>query len=112
MLMAAANDLIVLFLGLEILSFGLYVLAGFARTEEKSEESSIKYFLLGAFASAFLLYGIALLYGAMETTNFGDIARALAAGGDLCAEAGGVTCGTFAHLRPPVQRCRPRGSRG
>jgi NADH-quinone oxidoreductase subunit N len=81
MLMAAANDLIVLFLGLEVLSFGLYVLAGFARTEEKSEESSIKYFLLGAFASAFFLYGIALVYGATQTTNLSTIADALRAGG-------------------------------
>ncbi len=77
MLMAAATDLIVLFLGLEILSFALYVLAGFARTDERSEESSIKYFLLGAFASAFLLYGIALLYGATKTTNLGGIASAV-----------------------------------
>jgi NADH-quinone oxidoreductase subunit N len=73
-LMAAANDLIVLFLGLEVLSFGLYVMAGFARTEEKSEEASIKYFLLGAFASAFLLYGIALIYGATQTTDLQAIA--------------------------------------
>ena len=78
MLMAAATDLIVLFLGLEILSFALYVLAGFARTDERSEESSIKYFLLGAFASAFLLYGIALLYGATKTTNLAGIATAVA----------------------------------
>jgi NADH-quinone oxidoreductase subunit N len=84
MLMASAGDLIVLFLGLEILSFALYVLAGFARTDERSEESSIKYFLLGAFASAFLLYGIALLYGALKTTNLSEIAeaaRAIPAGG-------------------------------
>src|SRR5258708_4489275 len=74
MLMAAAQDLIVLFLGLEVLSFALYVLAGFARTQEKSEESSIKYFLLGAFASAFFLYGIALMYGATQSTNLADIA--------------------------------------
>jgi NADH-quinone oxidoreductase subunit N len=73
MLMAAANDLIVLFLGLEVLSFALYVLAGFARTDERSEEASIKYFLLGAFASAFLLYGIALMYGATQSTNLDDI---------------------------------------
>lgn len=77
MLMAAANDLIVLFLGLEVLSFALYVMAGFARTEEKSEESSIKYFLLGAFASAFLLYGIALLYGATQSTNLAAISDAV-----------------------------------
>ncbi len=69
MIMVAANELIVLFLGLEVLSFALYILAGFARTEAKSEEASVKYFLLGAFASAFLLYGIALIYGATQTTN-------------------------------------------
>jgi len=73
MLMAMANDLIVLFLGLEVLSFALYVLAGFARTDERSEEASIKYFLLGAFASAFFLYGIALIYGATQTTNLNSI---------------------------------------
>ena len=63
MLMASANDLIVLFIAIEILSVALYVLAGFARTDEKSEESALKYFLLGAFAAGFLLYGIALIYG-------------------------------------------------
>jgi len=63
----------VLFIWLEVLSFALYVLAGFARTQEKSEESSIKYFLLGAFASAFFLYGIALMYGATQSTNLVDI---------------------------------------
>jgi NADH-quinone oxidoreductase subunit N len=77
MLMASANDLIVLFLGLELLSFALYVLAGFARTQPKSEEASIKYFLLGAFASAFLLYGIALIYGAEQTTNLDVIKNRL-----------------------------------
>ena len=63
MLMAAANELIVLFIALEMLSVALYVLAGFARTEAKSEEAALKYFLLGAFAAGFLLYGIALIYG-------------------------------------------------
>lgn len=80
MLMAHANDLIVVFLGLEILSFALYVLAGFARTDPKSEEASIKYFLLGAFASAFLLYGIALVYGATQTTNLDAIFVAIRKG--------------------------------
>jgi len=80
MLMASANDLLVLFLGLEVLSFALYVMAGFARTEEKSEESSIKYFLLGAFASAFFLYGIALVYGATRTTQLDSILRILGQG--------------------------------
>ncbi len=63
MLMAAANDLIVLFIAIEILSVSLYVLSGFARKEARSEEAALKYFLLGAFAAGFLLYGIALIYG-------------------------------------------------
>jgi NADH-quinone oxidoreductase subunit N len=63
MLMAAANDLIVLFIAIETLSVALYVLAGFARTDQRSEEAALKYFLLGAFAAGFLLYGIALIYG-------------------------------------------------
>ena len=69
MLMAAAADLIVIFLGLELMSLCLYVLAGFTRDRAISNESSLKYFLLGAFATGFLLYGIALLYGAAGTTN-------------------------------------------
>ena len=69
MLMAGANDLIIVFLGLETFSLALYVLAGFFRTQPKSIESSVKYFLLGAFSSGFLLYGIAMVYGAMGTTN-------------------------------------------
>lgn len=63
MVMCASKNLLMLFLGLEVLSVSLYVLAGLSRTEAKSEESAIKYFLLGAFASGFLLYGIAFIYG-------------------------------------------------
>lgn len=63
MLMASANELILLFVGIEILSVALYVLSGFARTDQRSEESALKYFLLGAFAAGFLLFGIALIYG-------------------------------------------------
>jgi len=74
-LMAKANDLIMVFLGLETLSISIYVLVGFLRTNLKSNESSLKYFLLGAFSSAFLLYGIALVYGATGTTKLPDIAR-------------------------------------
>src|SRR5207245_144519 len=69
MLMAQAGDLIVVFLALELLSIPLYVLSGFARPKPASEESALKYFLLGAFASAFLVYGIALVYGATSSTN-------------------------------------------
>ena len=74
MLMAAAADLIVTFLGLELMSVCLYVLAGFTRKRAISNESSLKYFLLGAFATGFLLYGIALVYGATGTTNIRAIA--------------------------------------
>ncbi|HKP37078.1 MAG TPA: NADH-quinone oxidoreductase subunit N [Pyrinomonadaceae bacterium] len=67
MLMASAGDLVIVFLGLEILSIATYVLAGFRRSDTRSNESSLKYFILGSFASAFLLYGIALVYGATAT---------------------------------------------
>jgi NADH-quinone oxidoreductase subunit N len=69
MLMAYAADLIIIFLGLELMSICLYVLVGFFRKRDKSNESSLKYFLLGSFAAGFLLYGIALIYGAAHTTN-------------------------------------------
>jgi NADH-quinone oxidoreductase subunit N len=69
MLMAAAGDLIALFLGLETMSIPFYVLAGFARRRIGSNEAGLKYFLLGAFATGFLLYGIALIYGATGTTS-------------------------------------------
>src|SRR5216683_2053904 len=67
MLMASAGDLVIVFLGLEILSIATYVMAGFRRTDVRSNESSLKYFILGSFASAFLLYGIALIYGGTAT---------------------------------------------
>jgi len=69
MLMAAGGDLVIIFLGLEILSIATYVMAGFRRTDVRSNESSLKYFILGSFSSAFLLYGIALIYGATTTTS-------------------------------------------
>jgi NADH-quinone oxidoreductase subunit N len=69
MLIASANDLIIVFLGIELMSVCLYVLAGFIRTKERANEAALKYFLLGAFATGFLLYGIALIYGAVGTTN-------------------------------------------
>jgi NADH-quinone oxidoreductase subunit N len=69
MFMAGANDLIVVFIALELLSIPLYVMAAFRAPELKSEESGMKYFILGAFASAFFVYGAALLYGATGTTN-------------------------------------------
>jgi NADH-quinone oxidoreductase subunit N len=73
-MMAAANNLIVVFVALELLSIPLYVLAGFARPNLQSEEAALKYFLLGAFASGFLLFGVALMYGALGTTDLAKIA--------------------------------------
>ncbi len=69
MVMANTTDLVVMFLGLEIMSIPLYVLAGFARRSLESNEAGIKYFIMGAFASAFLLMGIAFIYGASSTTE-------------------------------------------
>jgi len=77
LLMASGNDLVVIFLGLEILSIATYVMAGFRRTDLRSNESSLKYFILGSFSSAFLLYGIALVYGGSGTTNVTQLAMTL-----------------------------------
>jgi NADH-quinone oxidoreductase subunit N len=73
MAMVSSSNLMVIFLGLEIMSLPLYVLAGFLRASLKSTESSAKYFFMGAFASAFLLYGIALVYGGTGTTDLRQI---------------------------------------
>jgi NADH-quinone oxidoreductase subunit N len=70
MLLAGAADLITLFLGLEVMSISVYALAGYDRTRRASAEAALKYFLIGAFASGFLLYGIALIYGATGQFNF------------------------------------------
>ena len=80
MVMAASNDLIVTFLGLEILSIAVYVLAGMHRRRIQSQEAALKYFVLGAFSSAFFLYGIALVYGATGTTRLAGIGRGVAFG--------------------------------
>ncbi|HVS60930.1 MAG TPA: NADH-quinone oxidoreductase subunit N [Gemmatimonadaceae bacterium] len=74
MILAAARDLIIVFLGIELMSIAIYVLVGINRRRERSAEGAIKYFLLGAFSTAFLLYGIALVYGATGETNFARIA--------------------------------------
>ena len=73
MLLAAARDLIIVFLGIELMSIAVYVLVGINRRTERSAEGAIKYFLLGAFSTAFLLYGTALVYGATGATNFVEI---------------------------------------
>ncbi|MDQ3896652.1 MAG: NADH-quinone oxidoreductase subunit N [Actinomycetota bacterium] len=92
--MAKANDLILVFLGLEILSISLYVLAGYHQRREQSREAAIKYFVLGSFSSAFFLYGVALTYGATGSTNLGFVARFLS----TQTVTGGVLLGGFALL--------------
>jgi NADH-quinone oxidoreductase subunit N len=76
MLLVAAVDMLPVFLGLELMSIPIYVLAGFDRRRLRSNESAIKYFLIGSFASAILLYGVALLYGVSGTTSFAGIRAA------------------------------------
>ncbi len=75
--MAAANDLMVFFLGLETMSIAVYVLTGMWRANGRSSEASMKYFIMGAFATGFLLYGIALIYGATGSTNLTQISAYL-----------------------------------
>src|SRR5437870_6494234 len=77
LMMAASNELVMVFLGLEILSIATYVTAGFRRTDLKSNASALTYFLLGSFSSAFFLYGVALIFGATGSTNLIAIAEAL-----------------------------------
>ena len=76
LVMAASRDLIMVFLGLETLSIPLYVLAAFARDDLRSQEAGMKYFLLGAFSTAFFLYGVALIFGASGSTALGAVASA------------------------------------
>jgi len=78
MFLGGAEDLIVLFLGLEVMSVAVYALAGFNRSSAFSAEAALKYFLIGAFASGFLLYGIALVYGATGTTSLALVGAQLA----------------------------------
>lgn len=77
MILAGARDLMVVFLGIEIMSVAVYVLAGLDRRSARSAEASLKYFLLGAFATGFLLYGIALVYGATGHTQIGEIGETI-----------------------------------
>ncbi|UCF19572.1 MAG: NADH-quinone oxidoreductase subunit N [Gemmatimonadota bacterium] len=77
MVLAGSRDLILIFLGFELMSIAVYVLVGFNRRDPRSAEAALKYFLLGAFSSAFLLYGMALLFGASSTTNLGLMGETL-----------------------------------
>ncbi|HSH75491.1 MAG TPA: NADH-quinone oxidoreductase subunit N [Longimicrobiales bacterium] len=80
MFMVGARDLIVIFLGLEVMSVGVYALTAFNRRDRKSAEAGLKYFLLGSFSTGFLLYGIALVYGATGSTNIALIGESVYAG--------------------------------
>ncbi len=79
MLMGQATDLLVIFLALETMSIAVYVLTGIRRDQQQSTEAAFKYFLLGAFASSFFLYGIAFLYGTTGTTNIDELSTRIAA---------------------------------
>jgi len=82
-IMVSSSDLVVIFLGLEVLSISSYALAGLRREDEKSNEAAVKYFLLGSFASAFLVFGIAMLYGATQTTAIPSIIEGLQSGASM-----------------------------
>lgn len=82
MLMASAKDLIIVYLGLELMALSTYILAGIKKHDRKSNEAALKYFLLGAFSSALLLYGMALTYGLTATTDLAAIAAQVNAGGE------------------------------
>jgi len=84
-LMSSAIELVLIFIALEISSISSYVLAGFRRREASSSESSLKYFLLGSFATAFFLYGVALMFGATGSTNIDAISQALRSGAPVLA---------------------------
>jgi len=78
--MVTANELIMIFIGLEIYSIASYILAGYLRDDARNNEAALKYFLLGSFATAFLLYGVAWMYGATGSTNLTEIRRVLTSG--------------------------------
>ncbi|MGQ0659814.1 NADH-quinone oxidoreductase subunit NuoN [Sphingosinicella sp.] len=89
-IMISAHDLLTLYVGLELQSLAAYVLASFQRSDARSSEAGLKYFVLGALASGILLYGISLLYGFTGTTGFDGVARALAADGVSTGELFGI----------------------
>jgi NADH-quinone oxidoreductase subunit N len=94
-LMVTANELIMIFIGLEISSIATYVLAGYLRDDKRNNEAALKYFLLGSFATAFLLYGIAWIYGTTGSTNLSTIRIALLTPG---SERNVILAGTAAAL--------------
>jgi NADH-quinone oxidoreductase subunit N len=95
MLMAAATSFLIIFLGIEMLSLALYILCGFVARRQTSQESGMKYFLLSSFASAFLLYGIALTYGSTHSTAFVDVAQVVTL---IAHQVGNAPAATALHL--------------
>jgi len=89
-LMAAANDLIVVFIGLEISSLASYVMVGYLRDDKRANEAALKYFLLGSFATAFFLYGVALVYGITGSINLSSV-RAALTGPEGCLQGAGAS---------------------
>ena len=77
MFIACGYDLISLYISLELMALTFYILVAFTKREKKSNEAAMKYFLLGAFSSGVLLYGMSLLYGIAGSTNIGDIANSI-----------------------------------
>ena len=97
MFMAGGGDLITIYLGLELMSLSTYVLAGFIRRDVTSTEAAVKYFLMGAFTSGIMLYGLALIYGLTGSTNLAAVAQALGGALDNPALALAMVC-TLARM--------------
>ena len=97
-LMAAANDLIMIFIGLEISSIASYVLAGYLRNDKRNNEAALKYFLLGSFATGFFLYGVAIVYGMTGTTKLDEIREAVNTPGTSLAMLGVAAALMFVGL--------------
>src|SRR5260370_21955102 len=117
MLLAAATSLMTIFLGIELLSISLYVLSGFARTAARSQEAALKYLLLGGFATGFLLYGMALIYGATGSTTLRGIAAYTTAAASsnvlLLLGIGLLSLGlAFQASSAPLPKWTPRASQG
>ena len=104
-MMAAARELLTAYLSLEVLSFSLYILVGFYKRDKRSSEASLKYILLGAFASATLLYGISLIYGITGSTYYDGIADGLASRASTARVASGVTSRGLTPV-PPTETTR------
>ncbi len=98
MLMGMSTDLISFFVGLELMSISIYVLAGFMRHDPQSVESSLKYFLMGAFATGFLMMGVAYLYGLAGSTNLAMVAQALAGKVSVAQTLGGNAASLYGHI--------------